>query len=1079
LSNERLSIGRDCALLQRPGLDALVPASSLELIAEASLQCERGSACVVPPGQTRILRHSLDVQTLEVKGTLRWDTSKDNLELRTNYLLVTGQGARFEIGSEESPMELRATVFIKGSRMEDPDCGRRFVCGKDGAHISMHGRPLRKTWTLLAADAPAGETTIRLKDDPLGMGWRVGDQIAIATTGRDSSFLGRIESIGHFSVTLASNLENHHLGGFTEYRGRRFEMAAEVTNLERSVLVTGDHEHFHAAPFQDALHVMQMGSGVMQVSYSRVEWCGQRDILGRYCLHFHLMGWCEDCYFKGNAVFESNQVGITIHGTHGTRVEENVLWNARAVGIYTEDGNEMQNRIAYNAVICQDLDECHANWQEFRGPGEAMGGIYMIGMTNDVIGNHVAGHVNGAWFNGAARPNGHGSARGRVCTVHQPFGRVQGNVFHDNARFGMYPDNQHPRNIKVDMQTGYVIDRSTCDPFLPDGTDNGADEPSLIEDEFDWHNVFVGQYDVGDIRWVRYTGVDNGHSMYWKSSKNFKDGSLHHIVDSVFLTLPATVLPKGVGKTCLSILLAGGPFTFGLRNVTLLGGPTCNPGVGALKLGQHCGHAGSGSPCNTQYLFDQVRFDLEPGEAKVRFHVNNADPGAEVTPVLISRAGDDSLDGWRSIVSPHLDGFARESGCEKLGREWAYGYGCSFAVRRLNIWPLGSARNAFGHARHMQDLELSGPGYSASPHWADPVKGQNAGRMLFSPLHRGFGMPVVVGREYTLRVTTEVGNPVIELSDTNLNRELGTDDGVTLRIVGGASPGSCNLRGLAARPWMNVLSGSGLYSEERLQGGCLAASAPGGASAQTSTPSGSADTCGLPCWYKSVGHSCEGRVRWLVDNTASTRAQAVDVVNEECSGQCQCASTAAPAPTSPTSAPPAPSPVTTPAPAPQPSPSLPTPQPADACSLPCTYNGVTHSCQGRIGWLVDNTEKNLDEATELVNRECRGQCSCVSRMDGAGAAPSQGTWVRYNKNCYGNGHGADYVLLPGHTGLGDGAHVPGLTLDQCRGLCASTAGCTAIAMSQQSGRCYGRTNVDISQCDTGGYFTETYSPVQR
>jgi hypothetical protein len=157
LSNERLSIGRDCALLQRPGLDALVPASSLELIAEASLQCERGSACVVPPGQTRILRHSLDVQTLEVKGTLRWDTSKDNLELRTNYLLVTGQGARFEIGSEESPMELRATVFIKGSRMEDPDCGRRFVCGKDGAHISMHGRPLRKTWTLLAADAPAGE----------------------------------------------------------------------------------------------------------------------------------------------------------------------------------------------------------------------------------------------------------------------------------------------------------------------------------------------------------------------------------------------------------------------------------------------------------------------------------------------------------------------------------------------------------------------------------------------------------------------------------------------------------------------------------------------------------------------------------------------------------------------------------------------------------------------------------------------------------------------------------------------------------------------------------------------------------
>jgi len=546
-------------------------------------------------------------------------------------------------------------------------------------------------------------------------------------------------------------------------------------------------------------------------------------------LHFHRMGWCEDCYFKGNAVFESNQVGITIHGTHGSKVEENTLWNPRAIGIYTEDGNEMHNRIAYNAIICADPAECHTNFQEFRGPGESMGGLYLIGMTNDIIGNHVAAHENGAWFNGAARPNGHGAAKAErfraVCTVYQPFGKVQHNVFHDNARFGMYPDNQHPRNIKVNPETGYLTDPASCAAFLPDGTDNGADSPGLIEDQFDWHNMFVGQYDAGDIRWIRYVGVDNGASMYWKTSKKFKDGSLHHIVDSVFVSL-GTVLPS-LGKTCLSQLIAAGPFTFGLKNVTLLGGPTCG---GALKLGQHCGHAGAGSPCNTQYLFDQVSWDLEPGSAKdtmkIKWGIFNEenDPAAEVAPVIFTRDGDSSLDGYRSIVSPFLNGFGSLPECQKLGNEWGGGYGCSLKVRRLNVWPLGGARSSFGRGNHMRDLELSGPGYGASPTWAYPTEGQNAGRMLYSELHRGFGLPVIVGRSYTLKVSSQLGDPVIEFSDFNLNRDFQAEEAITLSVQGGVSSGTCRLSGFARRPWMGVLGSKGLKYDYKMQGGCLTSS---------------------------------------------------------------------------------------------------------------------------------------------------------------------------------------------------------------------------------------------------------------
>jgi len=46
-------------------------------------------------------------------------------------------------------------------------------------------------------------------------------------------------------IVLDTPVLADHLGGLRELEGRRFEMAAEVVNLERTVLVTGDHEDFY------------------------------------------------------------------------------------------------------------------------------------------------------------------------------------------------------------------------------------------------------------------------------------------------------------------------------------------------------------------------------------------------------------------------------------------------------------------------------------------------------------------------------------------------------------------------------------------------------------------------------------------------------------------------------------------------------------------------------------------------------------------------------------------------------------------------------------------------------------------
>ncbi len=64
------------------------------------------------------------------------------------------------------------------------------------------------------------------------------------------------------------------------------------------------------------------------------------------------MGISSQSILRGNAIENSQQRGIVVHGTHLATVEDNVLSDVRGTGIYVQDGNEMYNKIKYNVVIC-------------------------------------------------------------------------------------------------------------------------------------------------------------------------------------------------------------------------------------------------------------------------------------------------------------------------------------------------------------------------------------------------------------------------------------------------------------------------------------------------------------------------------------------------------------------------------------------------------------------------------------------------------------------------------------------------------------------------------------------------------
>merc|ERR1712060_330008 len=101
--------------------------------------------------------------------------------------------------------------------------------------------------------------------------------------------------------------------------------------------------------------------------------------------------------------------------------------------------------------------------------------------------------------------------------------------------------------------------------------------------------------------------------------------------------------------------------------------------------------------------------------------------------------------------------------------------------------------------------------------------------------------------------------------------------------------------------------------------------------------------CESPCMFDGETYSCRERVQWLVRERGSTIAAAVDIVSNECDGQCMCS---------------------------------PTEFPELQCDSPCMFDGETHSCRDRVQWLVRERGSTVAAALDTVSQECGGQCIC-------------------------------------------------------------------------------------------------------
>lgn len=219
---------------------------------------------VFDPAQSRTLRSTSNVQ---VDGALRMRPSDPSHAHRLVFEGVD-EGA-FVGGHTHAPVPTDVGLWVMGQGLVD-----------------LAGTP-KTAWTHAAGALESGARTVDVAD---ATGWQVGDEIVVTPTEAptvegyaDHHDRRTISSITGNTVTLDRPLEHPH----PEVTVREGAVhRAEVLNLTRNVSVEGTEG--------GKAHIMILAQVPQNLYYTGLVHMGPQQgeagVLGRYCLHFHMVG---------------------------------------------------------------------------------------------------------------------------------------------------------------------------------------------------------------------------------------------------------------------------------------------------------------------------------------------------------------------------------------------------------------------------------------------------------------------------------------------------------------------------------------------------------------------------------------------------------------------------------------------------------------------------------------------------------------------------------------------------------------------------------------------------------------------
>ena len=304
--------------------------------------------------------------------------------------------------------------------------------------------------------APRGAKFIDIRER--NSGWRSGDELVLAPTDyypEEAEYItiDRVEVMekGGDRIFLTEGLLYDHYGeGYqvaihkkspTPHDGRKIpEMSAEVGLLTHNIVVRGD----------DQTYDIQFGAQIFFSSpgdeslYGRLEGVEVRDagqgfFLGRYAVHFHLVGSVKGSYVRKCSIHHSFNRAVAIHGINHLRVQNNVAYNIRGMSFFTEDGVERFTIMEDNLGVWT-----RALWS-LLVVDQTPAVFWFTNPDSHIRRNVAAGSDNfGFWLRPLGHPDGL-SATNKYCPDATPLGSWQDNVAHSTRMYGLKLQDWQPR----------------------------------------------------------------------------------------------------------------------------------------------------------------------------------------------------------------------------------------------------------------------------------------------------------------------------------------------------------------------------------------------------------------------------------------------------------------------------------------------------------------------------------------------------------------------------------------------------------------------------------------------------------
>jgi len=307
--------------------------------------------------------------------------------------------------------------------------------------LEMHGVKRVPEWTSMEITANAGADKITLKEK---VDWKAGEFIAIASTSFEGGTDGdsekrEIKSVDNTNpdkpiLTLTKALEKKHFAGLEPVGtgSETIEMRAEVGLLTRNIVYRGDPET--SAKNQYGAHIMLHSPGdessIGRIEYVELTDVGQAFKLGRYPLHFHMIGTVHKSYVRGNAIHQTYNRAITIHGVHYFKVIRNVAFDTMGHTVFIEDAAETKCLIDGNLIMQTKRSMSLLNTDQ------TPASFWITHPDNQFRNNHAAGSDRyGYWYDTQLTAMGP-SFDPNICPENSKIGEFRDNVAHSNGRYG-------------------------------------------------------------------------------------------------------------------------------------------------------------------------------------------------------------------------------------------------------------------------------------------------------------------------------------------------------------------------------------------------------------------------------------------------------------------------------------------------------------------------------------------------------------------------------------------------------------------------------------------------------------------